>query len=241
MGIVQSFWFGSALPEMQRLGITSFLRLGYQYHLYAYQQIDGVPVGTTLCDASTVLPRDSVFCYREGFGQGSYSAFSNLFRYRLIFERGGWWVDTDVVALREIDAGEPMVLATEFETDFSVQCSTGAFKAPAGAPFLKYCEEAVRARDIATLQWGEIGPTLFSEAVRRFDLTRYCVPTMAFNPISYFEFRDIVQPRFDMSRLAESRAVHLWNQMWRHENIEPSPAPADSLYGRLKALNLSVD
>jgi hypothetical protein len=231
---VQSFWFGSVLPEMQQLGIKSFLRLGYQYDLYAYSPVEGVPAGATLCDAAAILPRDRLFCYQSGFGRGSYAAFSNLFRYRLIFERGGWWVDTDVVALKEFDSGESTILATEYETDWSIQCSTAAFKAPAGSLFLKYCEDAIGERDLAMLQWGEIGPMLFDAAVTRFGLTNFRKPPVVFSPISYFEFRDIIRPGFDMSRLEGACAVHLWNQMWRHEHIDPADAPAGSLYISLR-------
>src|SRR5262249_54280435 len=44
--------------------------------------------------------QDKVFVYQaEGFGKGSPSAFSNYFRYKLLAEKGGWWIDTDVVRL----------------------------------------------------------------------------------------------------------------------------------------------
>ena len=113
MSLVQSLWIGDSLPAMQRLSISSFLRNGHGYHLYSYNDIDGVPPGTTVKDAATILPRDSIFFYQTGFGKGSYSAFSNLFRYKLLLERGGWWVDTDVVCLRHLDFQQAMVFATE--------------------------------------------------------------------------------------------------------------------------------
>src|SRR5262249_29680346 len=112
-----------------------------------------------------------------------------------------------------------------------VQCSTCAFKAPRGAPFLAYCaaESGAAARD--TLQWGQIGPLLLDRAVRKFGLASYCLPVHAFNPIHYYEFQAITAGGFDMSRLARSHAVHLWNQMWQANGIDPSHAANDgSLY-----------
>jgi hypothetical protein len=235
MSIVQSLWIGDALPEIQRLSVSSFLAHGYTYHLYAYDEIHGVPSGAVVCDAAAILPRESIFCYRNGFGKGSYSAFSNLFRYTLIFERGGWWVDTDVVCLKPLAFDDHFVFATEHETDFSIQCSTSVFRSEPRAPFLAYCADVVTSRDKETLQWGEVGPMLFDDAVKRFDLTRHCVSVETFSPINYFEFEQIIEGRFDLSRLEHSAGVHLWNQMWRSRDLDPAVCThSDSLYGILK-------
>src|SRR5262245_44909746 len=99
MTLVQSMWIGPTLPALQQLCIRSFLAHGHTYHLYTFEDVAGIPDGTVVCDASTILPEQSIFRYQEGFGKGSYSAFSNLFRYKLILERGGWWVDTDIACL----------------------------------------------------------------------------------------------------------------------------------------------
>jgi hypothetical protein len=235
MCIVQSLWIGGALAEMQILSIRSFLAHGHDYHLYAYDAVDDVPPGTTVRDACEILPCDSVFCYQSGFGKGSYSAFSNLFRYKLILERGGWWVDTDVVCLRRFDFDHDFVFATERDFDRTVTCASSVFKSPPGAAFLEYCVDVASGKDKTTLQWGEIGPTLFSDAINRFDLGVHRVPVEAFSPIDYFEYQTLIAPRFCASRMAQSYAVHLWNQMWKDRNREPgAEACADSLYGRLK-------
>jgi hypothetical protein len=235
VSVVQSFWIGPALPTLHQLAIRSFLRHGHSYHLYVYGPLEGVPNGVTLRDASEILPRDSVFCYQHGHGKGSYSAFSNLFRYQLLHERGGWWVDTDLVCLKAFHFDDEYVFATEIDNDLIHQCATCAFKAPAGAPLLKYCIDVVDSKDKMTLQWGEIGPLLLDEAVRRFGLERYRAPVHVFNPINYFEFEQMLAPGFDMTRVARSHGVHLWNQMWKSTATDAeAPAPPDSLYGILR-------
>jgi hypothetical protein len=235
MSVVQSLWVGASLPEIQRLSVQSFLAHGHKYQLYTYGDVDGVPAGATVCDASTILPADSIFCYQEGFGKGSYSAFSNLFRYKLLFERGGWWVDTDLVCLKPLGFDNPFVFATEYDDDFTLQAATCAFKSPARAPFLSYCIDVVLSKDRSTLQWGEIGPRLLDEALTRFELREYLVPVETFNPINFFEFRSITEAGFDMSRLARSHAVHLWNQMWKAGATDPSAGhEPDSLFAHLR-------
>jgi len=98
----QSFWFGETISPYQRLAMKSFIDHGHEYVLYAYDKFD-VPRGVELRDAHEILPRSRVFFYGEGagVGRGSVSAFSNLFRYRLLHERGDWWVDADVVCLSD--------------------------------------------------------------------------------------------------------------------------------------------
>lgn len=238
--IVQSLWIGTSLPPLQRLSIQSFLEHGHEYHLYAYEEVADVPKGTTICDASTILPKGSIFCYQHGFGKGSYSAFSNMFRYKLIFEKGGWWVDTDVVCLRRFDFEDEYVFATEYEDAHTVLTATCAFKSPPGAELLDYCFRVCDSKNKDELRWAEIGPYLFDKAIKRFSLTSHLVPVHVFNPINYFEFTDILRPNFDVSRLANSYGVHLWNQMWKSDNINPDAnCHPSSLYALLKGQYLS--
>src|SRR4030095_6670627 len=154
---VQSLWVGTHLPSLHFLGIRSFLEHGHEFHLYAYDTIDGVPEGTTLCDASSILPRDSIFCYQNGFGKGSYSAFSNLFRYALLFAKGGWWVDTDVVCLKPFEFANEVVFATERKEHSEATAASCVIKSPAGAEYLRYCLDVCAAKDKDKIVWGEIG------------------------------------------------------------------------------------
>lgn len=219
---------------MQQLGIQSFLDQRHEFHLYAYDHIDGVPAGTTLCDASSIFPRERVFQHKQGFGAGSYSTFSNLFRYKLVLERGGWWVDTDLVCLKQFDFESEYVFATEREAD-SILTATCAFKCPRGAGILQYCLDVATSKNPDDLKWSEIGPYLFDDAVSRSSLRDHLVPPHVFNPINTWEFEDILRPDFDMSRLARSHGLHLWNQVWRHEQRDPDQAAhPDSLYAQLK-------
>jgi hypothetical protein len=96
MALFQSFWFGAELPRWSRTCLRSFLDHGHSVDLYTYRQLD-VPRGVRLRNAGKVLPRDRLFLYPKGREKGGVSGFSNLFRYKLLHDRGGWWVDADVV------------------------------------------------------------------------------------------------------------------------------------------------
>src|SRR5262245_10649377 len=157
--IVQTLWIGPRLSTMERLSIASFLRHG-EVHLYVYENPEGIPEGTTILDARKILPADSIFTYASN---GSYAGFSNFFRYKLLLERGGWWVDTDRVALRRFDFETPYVFSSEEENGAEVP-NAGAIMAPPGSAVMEYAWDYCRRQDPQTLRWGQTGPALLRSA-----------------------------------------------------------------------------
>jgi alpha 1,4-glycosyltransferase len=209
--IIQSLWIGPKLSSMERLALRSFLANGHEVHLYTYGAVEGVPAGTILRDGEEILPSSRIFQYRDF---ASYSGFSNYFRYRLLLLRGGWWIDADMICLRPFtDLDSDHVFASE-NHEGTLYVSSGAIKAPAGSAPMEWAWSACDARDPSTIRWGETGPRLLGEAVKRFGLESRIQPAETFCPIGYAEWESLLDP--DAPPLAgEPYAVHLWNEMWR--------------------------
>jgi hypothetical protein len=117
--IVHGMWIGSRLSKLELLTISSFLRHGHDFHLWLYEDLETpLPRGVVLEDANTIIPRSRVFCKREideetGVGCGSYGApFSDLFRYKLLYEKGGYWADMDITCLRPLSFPDAYVFRT---------------------------------------------------------------------------------------------------------------------------------
>jgi hypothetical protein len=104
MECVNGLWVGGPLSTMERLSILSILAQGYSYRLWAYAPLAGLPPGVEMADAAEIIPRADVFSYDrfENRAKCSYQGFSDLFRYKLLYERGGWWVDLDATLLRAL-------------------------------------------------------------------------------------------------------------------------------------------
>ena len=115
--VFQSLWIGNRLSSMELLSIESFLHFGYQYHLYCYQPIENVPQGVQVRDANEILPESEIFLHRGIFGAGSPALFSDIWRYKLLHERGGWWVDTDVVCVRPFEFASEHIVGQQREGD----------------------------------------------------------------------------------------------------------------------------
>ena len=89
--------------------MSSFIKNGHEYHLYTYNDVVNVPDNVIIKDGNEILSKEKIFSYQSGEGRGSFSAFSNFFRYKLLSERGGWWADTDMICLRPFDFEEEYV------------------------------------------------------------------------------------------------------------------------------------
>jgi glycosyltransferase involved in cell wall biosynthesis len=102
-------WIGKHLSKLELLTMHSFLGNGHEFHLWAYDDIETrLPDGVVLQDANEIIPRESIFTKRgwdseSGVGRGSFGAFSDLFRYKLLYEKGGYWADMDITCLKPLD------------------------------------------------------------------------------------------------------------------------------------------
>ncbi|NBT58795.1 hypothetical protein EBT16_08435, partial [bacterium] len=155
---LQTLWIGAQLKPLHTACLESFLRFGHTIDLYSYEAVNGVPPGIQLKNAESILPAKKIFAYQKGPGKGSFSAFSNLFRYTLLFERGGVWIDTDVFCLKRWDLEGPDYLFAS-ETLGSEQARITAscvMKAPPRADVMGYCREQALGCSLKTLEWGQI-------------------------------------------------------------------------------------
>jgi mannosyltransferase OCH1-like enzyme len=235
--LIQGLWIGSELSVMESLSISSFLLNGHQYHLYVYDDVKNIPVGTVIKDGNEILPSSRIFQYKQ---QATYAGFSNFFRYKLLLERGGWWADTDIICLRPFDFPADYVFSSEIAHGLEVVTS-GICKAPAGSRVMAYAWRVCDEKDPDKLVWGETGPQLMGEAVREYSLERYKQPAQVFCPLGYFEWHKVLDPDTDVRLDDRSYAIHLWNEMWRAAGQDKnSEYPEGCFYEQLKRKYLTL-
>jgi hypothetical protein len=227
---IQCLWIGSKIGPMGELCLRSYLAHGHGVDLYAYEPLSNLPRGVVRKDANEVLSRTE-FDYRSF---PHVAAFSDYFRYKLLLERGGWWVDMDTVCLKPFIFDSEYVFASEnrYGRD-GVLVASAYIKAPAGAPIIKYCWETCKQRSPQSITWGSVGPVLLTEAVSRFALQSMVRSTQTFCPVNWWEarrFTDVQGPELPK----ESYAVHLWNEMWQKNSLNPEESRTSTLYGKLR-------
>lgn len=211
--IIQGLWIGHELSVLEQLSIASFLRNGHEFHLYVYDDLKNVPGGTVLKDAAEILTSDRIFQYRD---QPTYAGFANFFRYKLLLERGGWWVDLDTICLRPFDFPEAHVFSSEVDKGLEV-ITSGIIKAPAGSEVMAYAWEVCQGKKPEQLVWGETGPRLMDEAVRKSSFEHCTKPHKVFCPLGYDEWQRVLDPEPGLSLQDDLGvyAIHFWNEKWR--------------------------
>jgi hypothetical protein len=239
--VAQFLWIGGSLSLMEQLCLRSFLVHGYQVHLYTYGPVSGVPAGVSVLDGTEILPAERVFAYKNGWGRGSYAGFADLFRYHLLFQRGGWWFDTDFVSIHALPAPTSLWLASSFEGTAGTMANCCAMYAPTpGNPAVAWLRDAAE-RELATVPdigFGQIGPYLLQKLVLEQGLERHVAPWFEFSPypqaqiarVAYqgnrawlierlrflkYLLRQAHDPAFRAGYIRKgTRAMHLHNELW---------------------------
>jgi hypothetical protein len=153
--IVNSLWIGDALSTVELLTIYSFMDKGHPFRLWLYSPLKTtLPEEVEICDANLIIPEEKVFAYRDknkyGHGKGSVAGFSDIFRYKLLYDRGGWWVDMDVTCLRRLDFAVPYY----FRQHHDLLLVGNVIKCPAQSPLMLRCyEEAIHTIDENNTDW----------------------------------------------------------------------------------------
>jgi glycosyltransferase involved in cell wall biosynthesis len=172
--IVHGLWIGPTLSPMELLTIKSFLRHGHEFHLWVYDKIQTpLPKEVILEDANKIIPQSRIIKKADtdpetGVGRGSFSSpFSDLFRYKLLYEKGGYWVDMDITCLRPFNFAEPYVFRPH-----RVGVVGSIIKCPRRSRLMKAVYEQV-ARDANEHSEWLMPNRVLSRMVHRLGLARY--------------------------------------------------------------------
>jgi hypothetical protein len=253
---IQMFWHGAPLSRLERLCVSSFVAHGHRVVLHVYDEPANLPKGVTLADASEILPRDRLFTHA---GSGSLAMFADGFRYRLLYERGGLWVDTDVVCLKPFDFDSSEIFAWQDERVIN-NAVLGLPKGHRLAQWMwEVCEHPNRALPYDSIKmrrrklmrkwlpgnarrhvaWGETGPNGLTAAAIHLHCTGAALPFWYFYPIPYSNWHTVFDSslRDNPVLIAGSYGLHLWNEMSRRSPgfDKNGQFPPDSLFEQLCA------
>ena len=212
-----------------------FFQNGHEVHLYVYSDVANIPPGIIVKDGNEILPENMIFLYKD---HKSFSGFSNYFRYKLLLDKGGYWVDTDMVCLKPFNFFENFVFSSEDIPPFdsgNQHINAGVIKIPQNSPVAQHMFDVCMSKDRKKLKWGEIGPSLVKQTVEKFNLQFFVQDYKVFCPIAGCNWSLLLNPNNDISIGEDVYGIHLWNEMWRRDNIEKSNTFDDNcLYEILK-------
>jgi hypothetical protein len=261
---IQSLWFGEELSFLEQMSIKSFINHGHPYHLYLYQRFNNVPAGVIIEDANKIIPQKEIFTDHYG----SFATFSDLFRYKLLLDKGGWWVDVDTICLRPFDFNTEYVFSSENLNNTSgkkTRVNSGMIKMPQGCNFAERCyldscrialslkprvllRSNMRTffkRDLIKIRmphWGVAGPVLLDVLVPEYGLSKFVQNPEVFCPLNHFDFKKAINSNWSFRIPSNAYSIHFWNELWRRDNIDKNIIyDQNCLYGRFQREILNID
>ena len=231
-----TFWHGRELNPISYTSLKSFVDYGHAIQLFTYENIKNVPKGVIVRNASDILPASEL----EDF-EGRYANFSDLFRYFFLYKEGGFWVDTDVICIRDEVPSEPIYMAYEVYDNSSIGC--GILALPKNSDFGKVLANYVydpglippwdgddtehririsksyhslRERRLNSGSYTFYGPTLLTNAAKHYHYTRFTRPYADVYSIGWGSWRNLFfnsNLTFECMDLINSWAVHCWGSI----------------------------
>jgi Glycosyltransferase sugar-binding region containing DXD motif len=222
---VRCFWHGSPLGPYQLLGMRSFVDRGHTVELFTYDRAIAVPEWIVRRDANDIWPTDHVLSYQNDDSQGSFSLHANLFRYAMLYRLGGWWIDLDVILLRQELPAREIFFAVESVDP--MRATNSVLKFPAGHPAMSDCVARCVAAGETPL-YGETAVVLFTEIVTKCGLAGHDTSTDMTYPLSARDvpamFDPVERDRLH-TRCQDATFVHLFHDKWRRAGISNNLGP----------------
>jgi hypothetical protein len=229
-----SLWIGERLSPLEQASALSFLEQGHELTLYVTSEVDGVPPGVKIRDASEVLNTQSIVRHRK---TGSPALHSDLFRFALLGSTDCMWVDLDIICLSPLSFASDFVFGLETPDEVNGAILKLPRSSRALQDLLEYDEQTVgypahlsrsrkakyfikswgRGLHISEWPWGSIGPRGLTHHLKRHDEFSHALPIEAFYPIPLNDAQLFLQPE-RLSRAHFGRntyAVHLWGKELR--------------------------
>lgn len=228
---VNSLWIGSTLSKIELLTVTTFIKQGHTFHLWIYDKLlTQLPEEVILEDANQILPREAIFFYNHinkyGHGKGSVSGFSDIFRYKLLYDKGGWWVDMDVTCLKPLNITTPYF----FRKHHSLELVGNVMKAPAQSRLMLSCyHEAINEVNENNTDWHK-PIEILNKYVFENNLQEYVFSCIS-NVDNWNEIVEFVVGKRQIPH--QYYFIHWMNEEWRSRNIDKNDFRYKSALGQL--------
>jgi hypothetical protein len=217
------------ISPYEHLCLLSFARKGYAVNLFTYDCNCSLPDFVAVRDASEIIPEHNVF--ENAHEKGSFSMFSNLFRYHLLSRIDTTWIDTDVILLA--DALPSGHFLYGFQDDCRKTVNGAILKAPHSSPLLRRLVQECRGEP-EHLTWGRWGPKLITRVACELGVADQALPSAMLYPVGWPDALAPFAPKSSRDVAAAtsgSSTLHLWNEILRRYLPDyPSRGPSSGSF-----------
>jgi Glycosyltransferase sugar-binding region containing DXD motif len=236
--VIQGFWIGDTLTNIQKLSLNSFIHNGHDYHLYTYSDVQGVPSRAQIFDANLIVPLEKRKLFKND------ANFSDYFRAKLTYAKGGFYADTDIICLKPFEFEDPWCFVSEYQfgkpepPPLTKPLVNGCIvKVPAGDKMTGEIIKRIEAMDTRSpeLSWIAVGPEQYRWGCKFYNHNGYVQPPEVFDSLWPTALQDFVSlPEWAISDKAH--AIHLRTSYWKPgTRLDPNGIyPEDSWFESLK-------
>jgi hypothetical protein len=170
---VNGLWFGKIGP-LEELTLKSFSNYN-RFVLWTYKKINLSIPNVIVKDAREILPEEDIFYYPSQmkdvpFGGNSIVGFSEVFRYKVLYDKGGWWTDLDVTCLKPLELIKDSYF---FRSHGRLPLVANIMKCPPRSQLMKKCYETSKTLiNSSTTEW-HLGMKIMSDHVKESNLEKY--------------------------------------------------------------------
>ena len=228
MVIIQSLWIGKELTDMEIYCIKSFLKHGFTFHLYTYDIVGKIPSGTIIKNANEIIPKNEIFKLKETF-----LPFSDIWRYKMLYEKGGYWSDLDMICMKSFNFKESYVFASErtiqkgaYKMSVPFVANINFLKAPKGSPFFKELYDTCIKLEKKKTNTDKIKyMRIARQMIEKYNYKKYIKPPHyfchldwwyakdAYLPLDYFKEKYGVKGKTIKSMFTKPYTLHLWRNL----------------------------
>lgn len=234
--VINGLWMSDndELPIMAVMSINSYIKHGHQFILWSYlPQYKNLPKNCILKDANEIIPQSEA--YKDVLE--TYAHFSDLWRWKFLYENGGFWTDLDVICLKDdIPMADDIHLCKMDTLTDSTMVGTLAF--PKGHPVCKTMYEICKKPyELNEFDGGELLKLkrktlkkykthedrmhycpypatyrMFGSVIQKYNLSQRVFPHDYVYPVKYDELNKLNAPAFNLSQFMTENtfAIHLW-------------------------------
>jgi hypothetical protein len=231
---IHALWIGNRLSALELLTIESFLNNKHRFVLWTYEQIlTPLPKQVIIKDATQIIPKEDIFQYKNknqfGHGKGSYAGFSDIFRYKLLYEYGGWWTDMDVTCLKPLDFSAPYV----FRTHHDLKVVGNIMKCPPKSELMLRCyDKAIAEVDADNCDWNK-PIRILNDTIFELGLQQYIIEIS--NRDSWNDVRKLIAGKKQVPD--HWYIIHWVNEEWRRNKINKDYSGRNSVLRQLYLKN----
>lgn len=238
--IANFFWIGE-LSQFEIACINSFVKSGFNVKLWSYNNLTLPNVKS--CDAELVLPYKNISLYKQKHHNGkeeSSTAFSDAFRFNLIYKFEGWWFDTDCYCLKSAEDFYKLRKNKKF-----VSCLESLVHPFVGSAAFysdkKHSKFLIEELEQLCLQynyefpiWGMIGPRLITNFIHKHKLYDEILDQSKFFSIGFEDYKLFLETKsVDLAKslISNSYVTHIWHSTINSNLIEKDSLLDQFLFG----------